>query len=170
MQEEVLTVIDMIKRDVIPSVRSYEAPNKAKDLAFLEQAVKQLEEDMHEIIRREEEAEKVANTTDTGQEMIRTYSRSTEDNPGTRSKPVMEVCPDLDSAAVKARECRLERVSHEADSMPRGLTRRYPNAARGWYGRAGWARNRSLLAPAPACSSHLTVARALRCIRSAISA
>lgn len=111
VQEEVLTLIGMIKRWVIPAVRAYDAPTKVGDIDFLESAIRTLEADMDDIIRREENAEREANTSEhVPMTLMRHYSRTTEDNPGVRSQPQFEVCADLDSAAEKAREVRLERV------------------------------------------------------------
>ena len=58
---------------------------------------------------------------------MRRHSRQCEDNPAVTSKPQYEVVADLDSAAVKARQCRLERcraIRARIDAMeekaPRG--------------------------------------------------
>jgi len=131
VQEEVLCLIDMIKRDVIPAVTANptNAATKAADLKFLDGAIKQLEGDMQDIMRLEEEAadaaaeaDKIADLeqveTHTPREgetipvskMMTRHNNKYEDNPGVTSQPRYETCADLDQASTKARQCRLERV------------------------------------------------------------
>ena len=129
VQEEVYTLIDMIQRDVVPSVKAANLETKDADLQFLKESVTQLNADLEEILRLEEEAEvearavadipdlqdieltprsKSAAMSSTPQ-VMRRQSRQVEDHPGVTSKPKYEICADLHSSATKARQCRLER-------------------------------------------------------------
>jgi len=147
VQEEVLCLVDMIKRDVMPAVSAAGLPSKADDLKTLADSVAQLEGDMEDIMRLEEEAadaaaeaDKIATIDQVNPETPREgapipmdkvmtrHHNKFEDNPGVTSKPRYETCADLDAASTKARQCRLERVRDirakidEMEEMcPRGL-------------------------------------------------
>ena len=138
----------MIQRDVVPSVKAANLETKDADLQFLAEAVTQLNADLDDIMRLEEEAEVEARaasdipdlqdieltprsksrTLSKENHVMRRHSRQVEDNPGATSKPKYEICADLDGASTKARQCRLERcrdIRNKIDQMeercPRSL-------------------------------------------------
>jgi len=114
VQEEVGCLVSMIRRQVMPSVKDCGLEMHIKTL---EDAAKTLETDMKEIINLEEEAEamKIQDLDSSGADelpdtMMRRPFNKVEDNPGVFTKPKWEVCADLDLAAAKARETRLEHM------------------------------------------------------------
>jgi len=111
VQEEVGCLVSMIRRQVIPSVKEAGLPEYVKTL---DDSAKQLESDMAEIVRLEEEAEtkveEIASDDKAEPEIMRRPTNKYEDNPAVFTKPKFEVCADLDAAAEKARETRLEHM------------------------------------------------------------
>ena len=132
VQEEVYCLIDMIQRNVIPSVKAADLDTKDADLKYLESAVAQLNADLEDIVRLEEEAEvelksqphdndipelhdieltprSKARKMSEQDHIMRRHTQSVQDNPGVTSMPKYEICADLHGASTKARQCRLER-------------------------------------------------------------